>query len=120
MEITGRRYIFRCRDRPGLYTEFFQSMRLLTGRKPCFDHAMQHAKSVRCSERLSLCDHISCVSAMGRARSATGDAAGNEAAAHRNRPVAHRGRTIAFKGRGGAKRKGIPLPGYREPRPVAT
>jgi hypothetical protein len=88
--------------------------------QPSFDHAMQYAKSVRLFERLSLRDHISCVSAMGRGRSATGDAAGNEAAAHRNRPVAHRGRTIACKGRGGAKRKGIPLPGYREPRPVAT
>jgi hypothetical protein len=88
--------------------------------QPSFDHAMQYAKSVRLFERLSLRDHISCVSAMGRGRSATGDAARNEAAAHRNRPVAHRGRTIACKGRGDAKRKGIPLPGYREPRPVAT
>ncbi len=96
--------------------EFFRGqLRLLTGRKPCFDHAMQYAKSVRWFERLSLRDHISSVSAMGRGRSATGDAAGNEAAAHRNRPVAHRGRTIACKGRGCAKRKGIPLPGYREP-----
>src|SRR5262245_16311501 len=105
----------------GLCTRIFvQRLRLLTGRKPCFDHAMQYAKSVRCFERLSLCHHISCVSAMGRARSATGDATGNEAAAHRDKPVAHRGGTIACKGRGGAKRKGIPLPGYREPEPVAT
>src|SRR6516164_2271082 len=103
-----------------LYSMFQRPARLLTGRKPCFDHAMQYAKSVRLFERLSLRDHISCVSAMGRGRSATGDAARNEAAAHRNRPVAHRGRTIACKGRGDAKRKGIPLPGYREPRPVAT
>jgi len=107
-------------DRASVLEFFRGQLRLLTGRKPCFDHAMQYAKSVRLFERLSLRDHIFCVSAMGRARSATGDAAGNEAAAHRNRPVAHRGRTIACKGRGGAKRKGIPLPGYREPRPVAT
>jgi hypothetical protein len=61
--------------------EFFRGqLRLLTGHKPCFDHAMQYAKSVRLFERLCLRDHIFCVSAMGRARSATGDAAGNEAA----------------------------------------
>jgi len=107
-------------DRASVLEFFRGQLRLLTGGKPCFDHAMQYAKSVRLFERLSLRDHISCVSATGRGRSATGNAAGNEAAAHRNRPVAHRGRTIACKGRGGAKRKGIPLPGYREPRPVAT
>jgi hypothetical protein len=57
--------------------EFFRGqLRLLTGRKPCFDHAMQCAKSVRLFERLCLRDHIFCVSAMGGARSATGDAAG--------------------------------------------
>src|SRR5262245_35201985 len=82
---------FTCRvSSSGFLLEFFRGqLRLLTGRKPCFDHAMQYAKSVRLFERLSLRDHIFCVSAMGRARSATGDAAGNEAAAHRNRPVAH-------------------------------
>ena len=78
--------------------EFFRGpVAVLTGRKPCFDHAMQYAKSVRLFERLSLCDHVSCVSAMGRARSATSDAAGNEAAAHRNRPVAHRSRQLRAK-----------------------
>src|SRR5262249_48522188 len=99
---------------------FRGQLRLLTGRKPCFDHAMRYAKSVRLFERLSLRDHIFCVSATGRARSATGDAAGNEAAAHRNRPVAYRGRTIACKGRGDTKSKRNTLTGYREPRPVAT
>src|SRR5262249_24834526 len=107
-------------DRASVLEFFRGQLRLLTGRKPCFDHAMQYAKSVRWFERLSLRDHIFCVSAMGGARSATSDAAGNEGAAHRNRPVAHQGRTISCKGRGDAKRKGIPLPGYREPRPVAT
>ena len=76
-------------DRASVLEFFRGQLRLLTGGKPCFDHAMQYAKSVRLFERLSLRDHIFCVSAMGRARSATGDAAGNEAAAHRNRPVAH-------------------------------
>src|SRR5262249_50070403 len=106
-------------DRASVLEFFRGQLRLLTGRKPCFHHAMQYAKSV-CLFGLSLRNHIFCVSAMGRTRSATGDAARNEAAAHRNRPVAHRSRTVACKGRGGAKRKGISLPGYREPRPVAT
>src|SRR5262249_16183381 len=76
-------------DRASVLEFFRGQLRLLTGRKPCFDHAIEYAKSVRLFERLSLRDHIFCVSAMGRARSATCDAAGNEAAAHRNRPVAH-------------------------------
>src|SRR5262249_60945917 len=73
--------------------EFFRGqLRLLTGRKPCFDHAIEYAKSVRLFERLSLRDHIFCVSAMGRARSATGDTAGKKATAPRKKPPAHRGR----------------------------
>src|SRR5215471_20307185 len=48
----------RCRDRPGFCTRIFQRpvAAFLTGRKPCFDHAMQYAKSVRLFERLSLRD----------------------------------------------------------------
>src|SRR5262249_19529415 len=107
-------------DRASVLEFFRGELRLLTGRKPCFDHAMQYAKSVRWFERLSLRDHISCVSAMGRARSATGDAAGNEDAAHRIRRVAHRGRKNACKRKGSAKRKRNTLQRYREPRPVAT
>src|SRR5262249_30805306 len=98
-------------DRASVLEFFRGQLRLLTGRKPCFDHAMQYAKSVRLFDRLSLRDHIFCVSAMGRARSATGDAAGNEAAAHRNRAVGARGKKNACKRRGGGKRKRISFSG---------
>src|SRR5262249_50550551 len=94
-------------DRASVLEFFRGQLRLLTGRKPCFDHAMQYAKSVRLFDRLSLRDHIFCVSAMGRARSATGDAAGKETAPPPNKDVRAPGRTIACKGSGGAKRKGI-------------
>jgi hypothetical protein len=84
-------------------------------------HAITHAES---RERSSLRDHISCASALGRARSGAGNAAGTKAVAHRNKHVARRGRTTACNGTESAQHRGIPLcvrqPDYGEPRPVAT
>jgi hypothetical protein len=58
------------------------------------------------------------------ARSATCDAAGNEAVAHRDERIARGGRTIACNGTESAQHRGIPFgrrqPDHGEPRPLAT
>src|SRR5262249_11176874 len=87
------------------------------------EHAIAHAESTRCCERSSTCDPISWTRAMGGARSATSDAAGNEAVAHRDERIACGGRTTARNGTGSAQHRGIPFglpqPAHGEPRPLA-
>src|SRR5262245_58541282 len=87
------------------------------------EHAVAHAESACCCQRSSACEPISWTRAMGGARSATSDAAGNEAAAHRDERIACGGRTTARNGTGRAQYRGISFglrrPADGEPRPLA-
>src|SRR5262249_57022695 len=86
-------------------------------------HAIADAEQTRCGERSSACEPISWTPAVGGARSATSDAAGNEAVAHRDERIACGGRTTACNGTGSAQHRGIPVglrqPDYGEPGSIA-
>ena len=85
-------------------------------------HTSAHAESIRC-ERSSLHEHFS-DAPMGRPRSATGHAPGNEAVADRIECFAHRSGTTTCCGPGSAQNKRIALcvrqSNYGESRHVAT
>src|SRR5258708_39198439 len=94
--------------------------------RPCYAHGNQDAavgarpgETVALVEHSSPGDHISCASAVGRTRSATGNATGNEAVAYRNKQVARRGRTTACSGTGSALPLCVRRSDYEEPRSVA-
>src|SRR6266550_6625188 len=94
--------------------------------RPCYAYANQDAavgarpgETVAPVKHSSPGDHISCASAVGRSRSATGNATGNEAVAYRNKHVAPRGRTTACSGTGGALPLCVRRSDYGESRSVA-
>jgi hypothetical protein len=95
-------------------------------RRPCYAHASQDAavgaragETVAPVQHASPGDHISCASAVGRTRSATGNATGNEAVASRNKQVARRGRTTACSGTRSALPLCVRRSDHEEPRSVA-
>src|SRR6266566_4336554 len=94
--------------------------------RPCYAHGNQDAsvgarpgETVALVEHSSPGDHISCASAVGRTRSATGNATRNEAIAYRNKQVARRGRTTACSGTGSAVPLCVRRSDYEKPRSVA-
>src|SRR6266478_476571 len=94
--------------------------------RPCYAHGNQDAsvgarpgETVALVEHSSPGDHISCASAVGRTRSATGNATRNEAIAYRNKQVARRGRTTACSGTGSALPLCVRRSDYEKPRSVA-
>src|SRR5262249_22104637 len=94
--------------------------------RPCYAYANQDAavgarpgEAFAPVQHSSPGDHISCASAVGRTRSATGNATGNEAVAYRNKQVARRGRTTACSRTGSVLPLCVRRSDYEEPRSVA-
>src|SRR5215468_5330465 len=94
--------------------------------RPCYAYANQDAavgarpgEAFAPVEHSSPGDHISCASAVGRTRSATGNATGNEAVAYRNKHVTRRGRTTARSGTGSTLSLCVRRSDNGEPRSVA-
>src|SRR5262245_26985110 len=94
--------------------------------RPCYAYANQDSafrarpgQTVAPVEHSSPGDDVSRAPAVGRSRSATGNATGNEAVTYRNKQVARRGGTIACSGAGSTLPLCVGRSDYEEPRLLA-